>query len=179
MRVTSFAHCRRFVSASAIAVLAPACAVFPDSAPQTRVVLDNDYAPTTLLTVYDAYWQNVSFAGQPVSAGSSSAPQNTVPASPDNRAYAVLAPGWDPAGSIPPQTLVVVQSRRGYGVGLGDTLHISVDDDAFEGNCAASGGLTQTQADFLTRIVFAADFAGLAYDAATCTTTPIGDAGAR
>jgi len=50
-------------------------------------------------------------------------------------------------------------------------LHIPVDDATFSGNCAAGSVLTQTQADFITRRVFATDFAGRHYDAATCTTT--------
>jgi hypothetical protein len=63
-------------------------------------------------------------------------------------------------------------------VSLGDTLHIPVDDATFTGNCAAGSFLTQAQADFITREVFPGDFASRSYDAATCTTTPIGDAGA-
>jgi len=157
--------------------LATACAGFPDRAPMTSVVLDNEYAPDTSLVVYDAYWLNVSFAGQPVPPGSSSVPESTVPTS-GNTAYTVLAPGWDPTSTTPPRALVVLQSRSGFGLALGDTLHIPVDDDTFEGNCAAGSPLTQDQADFLTQIVFAADFAGLAYDAANCTTTQRGDAGA-
>jgi len=178
MRVPFLAHGHPLVCASVIAAHATACAGFPDSAPQTQVVLDNQYAPDTALVVYDAYWLNVSFAGEPVPPGSSSSPQSIVPASADNTAYVVLAPGWDPTSTTPPQTLVVVQSRSGFAVALGDTLRIPVDDRGFEGNCAAGSRLTQSQADFLTQIVFTADFAGLAYDAATCTTTPFGDAGA-
>jgi len=178
MHVPFLAPLRLLVSASVVAALSGACAGFPDAAPQTQVVLDNQFALDTSLVVYDAYWLNVSFAGQPLLPGSSSAPQSTVPASADNAAYVVLAPGWDPMGTTPPRTLIAVQSRSGFAVALGDTLHIPVDDQAFEGNCAVGSRLTQSQADFLTQIVFAADFAGLAYDAATCTTTPIGDAGA-
>ena len=178
MRVPFLASGHLLVSASVIAAHATGCAGFPDSAPQTQVVLDNEYAPATSLVVYDAHWLNVSFAGQPVPPGSSSSPQSTVPASADNTAYVVLAPSWDPTSTTPPRTLLVVQSRSGFAVALGDTLHIPVDDRGFEGNCAVGSRLTQSQADFLTQIVFTADFAGLAYDAATCTTTPLGDAGA-
>lgn len=161
-----------------MAPLLAGCAGFPDSAPQTNVVLENRYAPSTSLVVYDAWWLNVSFAGQPVPPGIASGPQSTIPASADNAAYVVLAPGWDPASGAPPGSLVVIQSRGGYAVALGETLHIGVDDADFAGNCAAGSRLAQEQADFLTQVVFAGDFAGLQYDAATCTTTPIGDAGA-
>jgi len=126
-----------------------------------------------------AYWLNVSFQGQPLAPGAASDPQTAVPASADNRAYVVLAPGWDPASGTPPARFVVMQSRAGYEVGLGDTLHIAVDDANFDGNCAAGSHLSQADADFLTQIVFPRDFAGAQYDAATCTTTPpTGDAGA-
>jgi hypothetical protein len=50
-------------------------------------------------------------------------------------------------------------------------LTITVDDTAFIGNCAAGTFLAQTEADFVTQRVFAQTFAGLHYDAATCTTT--------
>jgi hypothetical protein len=170
------------------------CAGFPDSAPQTFVVLENGYPPTPndALVVYDAHWQNVSFSCQPLVPGAASAPQSIVPASPDNTAYVVLAPGWDPKSPTPPTAFVLLQSRNGYAVALGNTLDIPVEDVDFEGNCAADTHPTQDQADFLTQIVFPSDFAGRRYDAATCTTTlngvapdastcpttPTGDAGA-
>ncbi len=170
------------VTVVALALVAPfkfGCAGFPDMAPKTSVVLENRYPPTpdNALVVYEAHWQNVSFQGQYLPSGASSDPQDTVPASSENEAYVVLAPGWDPTSTTPPTTFIVLQSRSGFAVGLGDTLHIPVDDVGFEGNCAAGSRLTQEQADFLTQIVFASDFAGLQYDPSTCTTTQIGDAG--
>ena len=167
----------------ALGLLAPieyGCAGFPDAAPMSSVVVENRYAPTPdrALVVYDAHWLNVSFQGQPVPPGASSDPQVAVPASADNAAYVVLAPGLDPTSTTPPTTFVVLQSRSGYALALGDTLTIPIDDVGFEGNCAAGSRLTQEQADFLTQIVFAGDFAGLQYDASTCTTTPMGNAGA-
>jgi len=162
-----------------VAVGTASCAAFPDSAPKTTVVLENDYAPVAgTPVVYDAHWFNVSFQGQPVSPGASSDPQTAVPASADNLAYVVLAFDWDPSSTTPPTNLVVLQSRSGFGVDLGETLHIPVDDAHFDGNCAAGSRLTQDQADFLTQIVFAQDFAGLTYDASTCTATPTADGGA-
>jgi len=164
-----------------LAFTALGCAGFPDSAPQTLVALDNHYAPARqdALVIYDAQWLNVSFQGQAVAPGASSTPESTVPASADNTAYVVLAPGWDPASATPPTALVVLRSRGGFAVALGDTLHIPVDDRSFEGNCAGGSHLTQDEADFLTQIVFPGDFAGLHYDAATCTTSQMGDGGAR
>lgn len=149
----------------------PSCAGFPDTAPQTAVVLENHYAGADAPVIYDAAWQNVSFQGNPVSPGSATSPQITVPASADNRAYVVLAPGWDPTSTTPPSQMVVLQSRAGFAVRLDDTLHIPVDDTSFAGNCAAGSALPQDQADFIAGRVFAADFAGLRYDAATCTTS--------
>ncbi len=146
---------------------------------QTNVVLENDYAPsaTRALVVYRAYWQAVSFL-VPVPPGSSTDPETTVPASP-NTAYVILAPGWDPESLTPPTSFVVLQSRSGFGVQFGDTLTIRVDDTRFIGNCASNSFLPQTQADFITGLVFPDAFSLLHYDAATCTTTPVADAGAH
>jgi hypothetical protein len=127
--------------------------------------------------VYRAQWQAQWFDAA-IRPGSSSDPQDTVPAS-SNTAYVVLAPGWDPASSVAPTSFVVMQSRGGYGVHLNETLHIPVDDSTFLGNCASGSTLSQDQADFITQLVFPDDFASLAYDAATCTTTPVDDAGSR
>ena len=140
----------------------------------TQVILENAYPPSTTnaLVVYGAFWQAVSFS-TPLPPGSSSDPQDTVPAS-ANTAYVVLAPGWDPSadgGATAPTALIVLQSRTGFAVHLDNTLRIPVDDETFAGNCAAGSALTQEQADFITQRVFPNDFSGLSYDAATCTTT--------
>jgi hypothetical protein len=111
----------------------------------------------------------------PIPPGASSGPQNTAAAS-DNTAYVVLAPGWDATSPMPPTSFVVMQSTSGFAVHLNDTLHIPVDDAHFTGNCATGSHLTQQQADFITQFVFAGTFASFRYDAATCTTTPTGDA---
>jgi len=139
--------------------------------PQTFVVLDNHYPPAAMppLVVYRALWQAVSFQTA-VPPGSSSDPQSTVAAS-ANTAYVLLAPGWDPKSSTQPTSFLVLQSIDGFEVHLNNTLHIPVDDMTFVGNCAAGSFLSQGQADFITQRVFASDFAGLSYDAATCTTT--------
>jgi hypothetical protein len=139
--------------------------------PTPNVVLENRYpaAASGALTIYRGFWQAVSFGALP--AGASSAPQTTVAAS-DNRAYVLVAPGWDPGdgGAAPPTSLLVLQSRAGFSVHLNTTLHIPVDDTTFAGNCGAGSVLPQADADFVTQRVFAADFAGLTYDAATCAT---------
>lgn len=147
-----------------------------DAAPQTSVSLDNAFpsSKASPVVVYQGWWQAVSFAG-PIAPGESSGPQTTVAAS-SNPAYVVLAPGWDPKSAAAPTSFVVLQSRSGFDVHLGDTLHIAVDDETFEGDCAAGSHITQQQADVITRSVFPSVFAGLRYDAATCTTTPSGDA---
>lgn len=152
------------MGALALAPLASAC-----DAPQTFVVVDNRYAPSTALVVYRAFWQAVPFVN-PIAPGASSDKQSTTAAS-ANLAWVELAPGWDPASGAPPPSLVVLQSRAGFAVRLDDTLHIPVDDTSFAGNCAAGSALPQDQADFIAGRVFAADFAGLRYDAATCTTS--------
>jgi len=160
-----------------VALLAPLAAgcEAPSNA-STFVVLDNAYPATSGYVIYQAFWQAVSFQ-TPIPPGSSSDSQHTVPAS-ANTAYVVIAPGWDPTSSTPPTTLIVLQSLQGYGVHVGNTVNIPVSDASFAGNCAAGSVLTQSQADFLTQTVFAGVFAGFRYDAATCTTSPIGEAGA-
>jgi hypothetical protein len=156
--------------ASACALAATAC-----DTPHTDVVFDNHYpASPTAMVVYRAAWQAViDNAGIP--PGESSNAQSTVGAS-ENTAYVVLAPGWDPASHTAPSSIVVLQSRQGFAVHLNNTLHIPIDDATFAGNCGAGSFLSQTQADFITQLVFPGDFTYLRYDAATCSTSLLGDA---
>jgi hypothetical protein len=149
------------------------------NAPDTSVVLENEYpaSATHPFVVYQAYWQAVSFEA-PVPPGSSSAPQPTVAAS-ANTAWAILAPGWDPTSSTKPTSFIVLRSENGFSVQLDDTLQIPVNDTTFVGNCAAGRFLTQSEADFITSLVFPTVFVGKHYDAATCTTTPMGDGGQK
>ncbi|MGD0528981.1 MAG: hypothetical protein ABSE49_27835 [Polyangiaceae bacterium] len=170
----------RVVPALAIPILVALGAGGCDPAPSTSVVLDNDYPPYAAapLVVYRAYWQAVTF-NEAVAPGDSSPPLPTVAAS-DNTAYVLLAPGWDPAGTTAPASFILLQSREGYAVDLGDTLHIPIDDSTFAGNCATGSTLTQAQADFIAQLVFVDDSGAITfrYDAATCTTTLVGgDAG--
>jgi hypothetical protein len=155
-----------------------------DQRPETKVVLENRYpaSAATPLVVYGAFWQAVPFP-QPLPPGSTSDPQDTgALAASANTAYVILSPGWDPTSADLPTSFVVMQSRTGFDVHLNDTLQIAVDDTTFAGNCAAGSFLSQDQADFITQRVFTQTlfpdaFPPFGYDAATCTTTPIGDAG--
>ncbi len=149
-------------------------------APHTTVVVENRYPTTSAapLVIYRATWHAVALQ-TPVLPGSSSDAIMSVPASPVS-AYVLLAPGWDPKSATPPTSLVVMQSRGGLGLNLDETLHISVSDTDFVGNCASGSFLSQEQADVITQLVFPNDFGSFSYDAKTCTTTPIvGDAGAE
>jgi hypothetical protein len=163
-RVTAIAPC--------LVVALSAC-----DKPHTTVILDNAYAPSAAnaLVVYQAAWHAVSFPN-PVPPGASSDPQSTVGAS-ATTAYVLLAPGWDPASSAPPTSLIVLSSRTGFEVHLDETLHIPVDDTRFVGNCAAGSMLAQDQADYITQRIFPSVFGTVTYDAGSCKTTPIADAG--
>jgi hypothetical protein len=147
--------------------------------PNTNVVLANAYPATTpqAPVVYQAWWSSESFAG-PVAPGASTPPTAANACSPTT-AWVLASPGWDPATTPTPSSFVVLESRDGFALHLGDTLTISVDDSTFAGNCAAGSHLPQAEADFISQRVFAAAFVGLHYDAATCTTSPVtgGDAG--
>jgi hypothetical protein len=138
-------------------------------------VLDNDYPTGSQLVIYEAFWQSVAFTPPPAGTfpplppGASSDAAPALAASP-NTAYVVLAPGWDPASTSPPTTFILLQSRDGFALHFNDTLDIPVDDSTFVGNCMAGSTLPQSEADFMTERVFQTLFAGLTYDAATCTT---------
>lgn len=54
--------------------------------------------------------------------------------------------------------------------------YVVVDND-YPSSSARGSALTQDQADFITQLVFPRVFAKVHYDAATCTTTPLGDGG--
>ena len=168
---------RAIMLVAVVTLAAGGCA----TAPTTAVVLENSYTPslTSPLVIYDAFWEAVSFqVDGGIPPGASSAPQSTVACS-ASTAYVVLAPGWDPTSQAAPASLVVLESRgAGFGVSLGGTLDIPVNDTTFVGNCAAGSFLSEEEAQFITQEVFPNDFANLRYDPATCAVTPLGDGGA-
>ncbi len=167
MRAPSVLHA--FVALGALG--AAACFGRPD----TRVVLTNAYDPgvPSSPVVYRAAWLAVTFDGDvPLAPGASTPPEFTVPAS-GNTAYVLLAPGWDPASSALPTSFLVLQSRAPYAVHFDDALTIAVNDASFRGDCDGGSALSQDEADFITRHVFADVFAGLSYDAASCRTTAL------
>ena len=126
----------------------------------TFVVLDNDYPATSWACRLQSRLAGRVLPGRRSPPGSSSAPQDTVPAS-ANTAYVVLAPaaGTRRAGA-PPTSFVVLQSKQGFGVDLSDYPRYPVSDATFAGNCAAGSFLTQSQADFITQLVFPDVFGG-------------------
>jgi hypothetical protein len=165
------------VKVALLALVAPFVGACEDASnASTFVVMDNDYPASSGYVIYQAFWQAVPFR-TPLPPGSSSDPQISVPAS-ANTAYVVLAPGWDPSSGTSPTSFIFLESRQGYGVDVGKTVHIPVSDVTFAGNCAAGSPLPQAEADFLTQIVFP-DAGAYKYDAATCTTIALGEAGAR
>jgi hypothetical protein len=146
-----------------LATVAAACDV-----PDTQVVVANHYTAATTNVVFLAQWENVTFT-TPLAPGDASVPQAALQAT-ANTAYVVLAPGFDPSSGATPTKLVLLESKTGFAVGLGDTVTIPVDDTTFLGNCAVHSTLPQADADFMTQRVFQATFTGLRYDAATCKT---------
>ena len=147
-----------------------------DTETPTTAVVDDAYPaidggdPATQIVVYKTWWQTTVFL-DPVLPGAESQAQRTVPAS--DYAYVLLAPGWDPASTTPPAVLVPVRSNDKLAVARGDTLHITVSDATFTGNCAAGKPLAQSDVDFITQSIFPGDFATVTYDAKTCMATPI------
>jgi hypothetical protein len=145
-----------------------ACAT-PDP---SLAVVENAYpipgSPAEQTTVYKAWWSVTEFT-DPVAAGHSSDDERVVPAS--DYAYLLLAPGWDPASTQPPPRLLVARTKTKLSVKRGERLHIVVDDSTVDGSCTAGMPLSQEDADLITQRIFPGSFAGLRYDAATCTTT--------
>jgi hypothetical protein len=149
----------------------------------TSAVLSNEYPPARdagsadSMPVYQGWWSVAQFP-DPVPAGQVSDPVRVVPGS--DYAYALLAPGWDPASGMPPKALVPLRSAQKISVARGDTLTFVVADDATFGNCAAGKPLAQEDADFITQRIFPGPFADQTYDAAHCIASPVsgGEGGA-
>jgi hypothetical protein len=160
---------RALVVAAAAVAAAAVAAVAGCETPETDAVFANGYPAPADGAIYDAFWLNVRLPA-PLAVGEASAPL-AVPQTSGTTAYALLAPGYDPTSPSPPTRLLALESVAPYPVDLGDTMTITIDDTAFAGDCVAGKPLDQADADFITQRVFATTFAGLSYDAATCTTT--------
>ena len=117
----------------------------------------------------------MTYFATPVPAGAESNPNRVIPAT--DYAYALLAPNWDPASGSPPAKLLALRTKDRVSVVRGETLRIVVSDETVLGDCAAGQPLTQGEADLITQSIFPAEFAGWAYDAATCTMARAADAG--
>jgi len=147
----------------------------------TSAVLVNQYPVSSKagssdsVVVYKGWWAVAQFA-DPVAPGSESDPVRVVQGT--DYAYALLAPGWDPASGAPPSTLIPVRSSQRLSVARGDTLSFVVSDTTTDGDCAAGKPLSQEDANFITQRTFPNEFENAVYDAATCTRSALpGDAG--
>ena len=174
---TRLRHAALLLGSIAVGIVPFAC----ETGSPTYAVIDNAYpspaddagaGPQSV--VYRGWW-SVTYFATPVPAGGESDPNRVIPAT--DYAYVLLAPGWDPTSGSPPKTLLPMRTKSQVSVARGDTLHIVVSDEAAIGNCAAGQPLTQTEADLVTQSIFPAEFAGVTYDAATCTATPAADGG--
>lgn len=163
-------HLRALSIASLFAGIALAAC---DTEDPSKAVVDNGYPASAQTVVYRAWWVATYFP-DPVAGGATSTEQRSVPAS--DFAYAVLAPGWDPASGAPPPRFVFVKSKAPLSVARGDTLHIVVDDRTFTGSCAANQPLTQDEADFITQRIFPGELGNMTYDAKTCAVIPASSA---
>ena len=141
----------------------------------TSAVLSNRYPAAShagsadSMPVYRGWWSVAQFP-YPVAAGRTSDPVRVVEGT--DYAYALLAPGWDPASSNTPATLVPVRSAQKIGVARGDLLTFVVAADVTSGDCAAGKPLAQEDADFITQRIFPGAFAEQSYDASQCRTYP-------
>jgi hypothetical protein len=123
----------------------------------TMLVVDNGYSNATKV---DRVWWSETLVPDVVAAGAESPAYRTVVG--EDFAYAVIDRG---GGFIPVRTSARFASERG------STLHILVSPSTVIGDCASGTVLTQGEADVITQSIFPAEFAGVTYDAATCTTT--------
>jgi len=165
---------------SNIVVLASsACLTFTtgcNTSEPTTAVLSNEYpsesdaSSVDSLVVYKGWW-SVALFPEAVPAGQVSDPVRIVSGS--DYGYALLAPGWDATIGAPPTTLIPLRSAQKLSVGRGELLTFVVSERATLGDCKTSVPLSQDDADFITQRIFPGEFAGLVYDAANCTTSPI------
>jgi hypothetical protein len=147
-----------------------------NTAEPTSAVLSNQYPPASSAdaldstSVYKGWWSVAQFP-EPVAAGQVSDPVRIVLGS--DYGYALLAPGWDVESGVAPTTLIPVRSAQKLSVGRGELLTFVVSEQATIGDCRAGSPLTQEDADFMTQRIFPGEFAGLAYDAASCVSSAV------
>jgi len=145
----------------------------------TTAVLSNEYSASTdarsatAMPVYKGWWAVAQFP-DPVAAGQVSDPVRIVPGR--DYGYALLAPGWDPSTEALPGALIPVRSAHELSVERGELLTFVVSEQATVGDCGAGKPLSQEDADYVCQRIFPEVFAGLRYDAASCTTAPARDA---
>lgn len=148
----------------------PTMAIVENSYPE----VPNGEASATRIVVYKAWWVATLFK-EPVLPAAVSDEERSVPET--DFVYALLAPGWDPTTGAVPTKLVAVKSKAKLGVARGETLHIAVSDETFDGNCDAQQPLSQEDAAIVTQRIFPGDFANVAYDPESCTTSPLSEDG--
>jgi hypothetical protein len=168
---------------STIVVLASiACLPFStgcDTSEPTTAVLSNEYPPVSeagaadSMPVYKGWWSVAQFP-EAVPAGQVSDAVRIVEGS--DYGYALLAPGHAVATGAPPTALVALRSSQKLSVGRGELLTFVVSPRATVGDCKTSQPLSQDDADFITQRIFPVEFAGLRYDAATCTSSAVSTA---
>ncbi|HYQ01533.1 MAG TPA: hypothetical protein VER96_22825 [Polyangiaceae bacterium] len=149
----------------------------------TNAVLSNEYPPANdassadSMAVYKGWW-SVALFPDPVPAGQTSDPIRVVEGT--DYGYALLAPGWDATAGASPTALIPLRSAHKLRVDRGGLLTFVVSEQATVGDCRAGHAVSQDEADFITQRIFPGEFAGLVYDAATCTTSPVatGEGGA-
>lgn len=166
------------VLAAAASLAAGAALTGCDTPDPTHAVVENAYPEpppdgggggAAGVIVFKTWWVATLFA-DPVLPATISAEQPAVPET--GPAYVLLAPGWDPESGTAPARLVPVISKAPLRAVRGTTLRIQVSDETFVGNCGAGQPLSQEDADFVTQRIFPGAFAGVTYDARTCTSAP-------
>jgi hypothetical protein len=144
----------------------------------TTVMVENDYpvpsASEPGMTVFKVWWVT-TLLPSPVAPGETSAAERTIPAS--DFAYALLAPGWSPDSTTPPNRLIALKSAQKLTSSVHDVLTIAVSDQEFAGDCAAGSALNADDAQLIVERVFPGEFAGVTYDPATCTAAAPTDGG--
>ena len=122
-------------------------------------------------TVVYKVWYQTTFFPDPLLPGERSQQERLVPSK--DFAYALLAPGWDPASGAGPAMLIPVRSSNQQSVERDGVLVLELSAKNVTGDCGHGATLSQEDADFITQRIFPGPFAGLTYNAKTCTVTPV------